>query len=694
MADERMRLMALVRAESRVGHAEHQAQPYKLFTGDNEWFLANISCQYACPAYTDVARYIAHIAAEDYDESYRINLEDNVIPGILGRVCARPCEQACRRGRVDKPIAICWLKRVASDNRTEQHPWTTPERTKPHTVGIVGSGPTGISAARDLAKLGYGVTVYEAMKVAGGMLTIGIPEWRLPRDLCAEEINEYLGTMGVDIRLNSPIGKTITPEEIEEGKPNAVSLTDLRARHDAVFLACGTQVPQKMEVPGEDYEHTVGLYSGLHFMERINLHKYPLVGKRVAVIGGGFTAMDCSRSSLRMGAEKVYVIYRRSRNEMLVYDEEAREAEIEGIEFRFLVSQTEVLVADGKVAGLKCVRNRLGEPDASGRRAPVPIPGTEFILDVDTVVAATGQNSDVGYLQEAGVAVSKRRRPEVNPVTWMTNVPGIFAGGDYTAGARTIIASIGDGHKAAIAMDQYLRGARPEDEKVTVRAEFALVPYQDHVSDYHLDVTSSLEAWAQTQTLRQEYPQDAAVRMSWQPISIWTADTMQRRLVEGDDYDAVERQEMPMRPLDKRFNLTTEVELGYTHAEAFQEAKRCLQCQLNIFVDGDNCILCNACVEVCPVNVIHMADLELIETINNLPFEPRLMEAKGWKAGAAMIMDENLCIRCGLCAQICPTNCITMQHYEPHLVAAPNEAAVAALESLDVGRRAAVGAPA
>jgi NADPH-dependent glutamate synthase beta subunit-like oxidoreductase/ferredoxin len=583
---------------------------------------------------------------------------------------------------------------VASDNRTEQHPWTTPERTKPHTVGIVGSGPTGISAARDLAKLGYGVTVYEAMKVAGGMLTIGIPEWRLPRDLCAEEINEYLGTMGVDIRLNSPIGKTITPEEIEEGKPNAVSLTDLRARHDAVFLACGTQVPQKMEVPGEDYEHTVGLYSGLHFMERINLHKYPLVGKRVAVIGGGFTAMDCSRSSLRMGAEKVYVIYRRSRNEMLVYDEEAREAEIEGIEFRFLVSQTEVLVADGKVAGLKCVRNRLGEPDASGRRAPVPIPGTEFILDVDTVVAATGQNSDVGYLQEAGVAVSKRRRPDVNPVTWMTNVPGIFAGGDYTAGARTIIASIGDGHKAAIAMDQYLRGARPEDEKVTVRAEFALVPYQDHVSDYHLDVTSSLEAWAQTQTLRQEYPQDAAVRMSWQPISIWTADTMQRRLVEGDDYDAVERQEMPMRPLDKRFNLTTEVELGYTHAEAFQEAKRCLQCQLNIFVDGDNCILCNACVEVCPVNVIHMADLELIETINNLPFEPRLMEAKGWKAGAAMIMDENLCIRCGLCAQICPTNCITMQHYEPHLVAAPNEAAVAALESLDVGRRAAVGAPA
>jgi NADPH-dependent glutamate synthase beta subunit-like oxidoreductase/ferredoxin len=690
MPDERMRLMALVRSESRVGHAEHDTRPYKLFTGDSEWFLENISCQYACPAYTDVARYIAHIAAEDYDEAYRINLEDNVVPGILGRVCARPCELACRRGRVDKPIAICWLKRTASDNRSEQHPWTRPARTKSQTVAVVGGGPTGVAAARDLAKLGYGVTIYEALPVVGGMLTTGIPEWRLPRDLCDEEINQYMATLGVEIKVNTPIGRTITPELIEPGKVNAVSLTDLKARHDVVFLACGTQSPQQMEVPGEDYEHVAGLYTGLHFMERINLHKYPQVGKRVAVIGGGFTAMDCSRSSLRMGAERVYVIYRRSRNEMAVYDEEAREAEIEGIEFRFLVSQTEVLISDGKVVGLRCIRNRLGEPDASGRRAPVPIPGTEFILDVDTVVAATGQNSDVGYLADAGVKVTRRRRPEVDSVTWMTSVPGIFAGGDYTAGARNIISAIADGHKAAIAMDQWLRGVKPEDEKVTLRAEFALVPYQDYVSDYHLDVTRSLETWAQSQTLRQEYPQDAAVRMSWQPISIWTADTMQRRLVDGDDYDAVPRQEMPMLPLERRWNLTTEVELGFTHDEAFEEAKRCLQCQLNIFVDGDNCILCNACVEVCPVNVIHMADLELIDSINNTPFEPRLMEAKGWRSGAAMIMDENLCIRCGLCSQICPTNCITMQHFEPHLVAAPNDHAISAVESLDVGLRAAI----
>jgi NADPH-dependent glutamate synthase beta subunit-like oxidoreductase len=686
MPDERMRLMALVRAESRVGHAEHTAQPYKLETGDNEWFLANISCQYACPAYTDVARYIAHIAAEDYDESYRINLEDNVFPGLLGRVCARPCEAACRRGRVDKPIAICWLKRVASDNRTVQHPWTRPERTKQERVAVVGAGPAGVAAARDLAKLGYAVTLYEALPKLGGMFTVGIPEWRLPRDVCEEEIDQYLAAMGVEVKVNTPIGQTITPDYIESGKSQAIALSALRQQYDAVLLTCGTQDPQKMDVPGEDYENTVGLYPGLWFMERVNLHNYPVVGKRVAVIGGGFTAMDCSRSSLRMGAEKVYVIYRRSRNEMAVYDEEAREAEIEGIEYRFLTSQTEVLTDGKKVVGLRCIRNRLGEPDASGRRAPVPIPGTEFIMEVDTVVAATGQASDVSWLDEAGVKVSRRRRPEVDPVSWMTSTPGIFAAGDFVAGARNLITAIGEGHKAAIGIDQYLRGVKPADDKVTVRAEFALVPYQDTVSDYHLDVTRSLEEWAETATVRQEYPQDAAVRMSWQPISIWTADTMQRRLVDGDDYDAVARQEMPMLPVEERFgNLVTEVELGYTHSEAFEEAKRCLQCQLNIFIDGDNCILCNACVEVCPTNVIHMADLDLIESVNGNPYEPRLMEAKGWQSGAAMIMDENLCIRCGLCTQICPTNCMTMQHYEPHLVAAPSDAAVAAVTSLDVG---------
>ncbi|MEO6457677.1 MAG: FAD-dependent oxidoreductase [Chloroflexia bacterium] len=668
MADERMRLLGLVRAESAVGHAERNAEAYKLNTGDNEWFLANISCQYACPAYTDVARYIAHIASEDYEASYQTNLEDNVIPGILGRVCARPCEPACRRGRLDEPIAICWLKRVAADYRGGWTPPPAPPRTSDKTVAVVGSGPTGIAAARDLAKLGYGVTIYESLPVAGGMLTAGIPEWRLPRDLCRQEIDEYLAALGVEIKLSTPIGFGTYPSA-ENANRNAIPLDDLMARHEAVLLAAGTQDPQEMEVPGEDYEKVAGLFPGLGFMESVNLHLQVKIGKRVAVIGGGFTAMDCSRSSLRMGAEKVYVIYRRSRNEMLVYDEEAREAEIEGVDFRFLVSQTEVIEENGQVVGLRCVRNRLGEPDASGRRAPVPIPGSEFILDVDTVIAATGQNSDTSWIDESiGMKLNKRGRPEVDEVTWMTARQGLFAAGDFVLGARTLIACVADGQKAAISIDQYLRGVDTKTETVTLQADFALVPYLDYVSDYHLDVTRQLSEWAEVETVREETAPDATIRMSWQPISIWSADTMQRRLVDGDDYDSVERQHMPMLPLPQRYNLETEVEEGFRKEEAFQEAKRCLQCQLNIFLDGDNCILCNACIEVCPTNVLHMADFDLVDSVNGMQDEPRLQEARGWKHGAAMIMDEWLCIRCGLCAQICPTNCITMQHYEPKLV--------------------------
>jgi ferredoxin len=424
-----------------------------------------------------------------------------------------------------------------------------------------------------------------------------------------------------------------------------------------------------MEIAGEDYSRVSGLFPGLWFMEQVNLHQRPKTGKRVAVIGGGFTAMDCSRSSLRMGAEKVYVLYRRSRNEMLVYEEEAREAEIEGVDFRFLVSPVEIVVENDRVVGLKCVRNRLGEPDASGRRSPVPIPGSEFVIDVDTVIAATGQSSETEWLPEGmGVALNRRGRVEVDNDTWMTNVPGLFAAGDYVAGARTIIASVGDGQKSAIAIDQYLRGIDTKQNKVAIQADFALVPYLDYVSDYHLEVTRQISEWADEETVREETAPDATVRMSWKPISIWTADTMQRRLVDGEDYDAVPRQHMAMLPLEQRFNLETEVELGLPPREAFQEAKRCLQCQLNIFLDGDNCILCNACIEVCPTNVLHMSGLELIETVNGREDEPRLEEARRWKHGAAMIMDEWLCIRCGLCAQICPTNCITMQHYEPKLV--------------------------
>jgi NADPH-dependent glutamate synthase beta subunit-like oxidoreductase len=644
---KRLRLLSMVRTDVPAPHADRTADPMLLASGDAEWYLENISCQYACPAMTDVARYIAHIASEDYDSAYEINLEDNIFPGLLGRVCARPCEPACRRGRVDKPIAICFLKRVASDNRKKHGPPARIPRTKSQRVAVIGAGCAGLACARDLAVQGYEVVVYEALSVAGGMFTAGIPAWRLPRDICKEEIDDYFESIGVDIRLNQRIGVDLPLQQLVD-------------EYDAVYLGAGTQKPQAMRIPGEDLD---GVFPGLKFMEQVNLGPLPRVGRRVAVIGGGFTAMDCSRSSLRMGAEKVYVIYRRSRNEMLVFDEEAREAEHEGIDFQFLVQPIGVVSNDGKtVSGLKCVRNRLGEPDASGRRRPIEIEGSEFILDVDMVIAATGQNADTSWIpSELGVKVTRDGRAIVDQDTWMTNRPGLFAGGDYTAGARNLISAIADGKKAAASIDQYLRGVV---EQVSFRAKFDFVPHLESVSDYWQGVAEDIQT-DQNGKAKNISPQDATLRVSKVPASVWSSEAMRRRLMVGDDYVALDRVEMPGLDLPARWDLNHEVELGFEKASAFDEAKRCLQCQLNIFLDGPNCILCNGCVDVCPTKVISMVSVDTVIAVDGDDRHPLLEQTKSWRASAAMVIDEDLCIRCGLCIYRCPTNCITMQHYEP-----------------------------
>jgi NADPH-dependent glutamate synthase beta subunit-like oxidoreductase len=584
-------------ADIRYEEAEEHAYPTEL--PDTEWFRTNIPCQYTCPAHTDVSNYIGLVAQGRFDEAYILNRRDNVFPGILGRICARPCESTCRRGLIDKTIRICWLKRSSSDFRSDKF---TPKRapiTKDKTVAIVGAGSAGLAAARDLAIMGYRCVVYDMFPEPGGMLVGGIPIWRLPRDVVQNEVDEYFAALGVEINLNTKIGVDI-------------KLQDLMARFDAVLLACGQQLPNKLGIPGEDLQ---GVEYGLPWLEKINFHEpeKASIGKRVVVLGAGFTAMDCCRSARRMGAEEVQVLYRRTQLEAPIDETEAEEAEKENIHFQWLVSPVEVVSDDGiHVSGMKVIRNKLGAPDAKGRRGPVPIPGSEFIIPCDVVIPATGQVSDASWIPaELGLNIRKDGRPITDPDTWMTNIPGLFGAGDYTEGSRNIISAVADGHKAANGIHEYLSNAKPPRR-----------------------------------------------RSSHEVIEVW------RR---GLDYEKIERQEMLTLDLRKRWgtdlvqNLATEVELGYTREMAMKEASRCLQCAYNIQIDSDLCILCAACVDVCPEKIIRLVPLKELANVagaDQYQADPAMSEAQ------TLLLDENECIRCGLCVVRCPTQAIKMARFE------------------------------
>jgi len=571
-----------------------------------DWYQTNIPCQVGCPAHTDVATYIGLISQARFDEAYLLNRKCNVVPGVLGRTCARPCEPVCRRNKIDgKPIAICWLKRAAADHREYRHHAEQPPITKDKKIAIVGAGSAGLACARDLREMGYPVSLYEADPVAGGVMVNGIPVWRLPRTVTYEECNEYMDDLGVEMHYNTRIGRD-------------VMLTDLLKQYDAVFLAAGCYIsnpltgPDNKVIPGASFK---GVEDVIKLLAKTNFGEPAFIGKRVVVLGGGFTAMDCCRTSVRFGADKVYVLYRRSKEEMGSDEYEVDEAEFEHVEFQYLVTQLEVLSNDGiHASGLKLVRNKLGDPDASGRRRPIPIPGTEFVIEADTIIAAFGQYSDPSWLQVDDLKLEVNKRtgvPLVDRETWMTNYPGLFAGGDYTEGSRNLISAIGDGRDAAIAINRYLGGA----DKPAEPAEEVELP------DYR------------------------------------------RGMV--DDYESIPFEMMPSLPLKERYSNTRETETGYTPAEAVEQARRCLQCQLNIMIDPSICILCSGCVDICPYDCISMEGLSRV-----VKGDPMHQGTETWRGGADMIIDEEKCIRCGLCIVRCPTDAISMVQFE---VASPND---------------------
>jgi heterodisulfide reductase subunit A len=490
-------------------------------------------CRAACPAGVNVQGYVALIGAGRYAEAVELIRRDLPFPAICGRVCPHPCETACGRSNVDGAVAIAALKRFVADwerERRDTQEVSEGPAIRPvfsDRIAIVGAGPAGLTAAYQLAKKGYPVTVFEALPVAGGMMTVGIPEYRLPRDVLEYEIDE-IRKLGVDIVTNTGLGRNFT-------------LDDLFQRgYKAVFLAIGAHKGQKLRVEGEDLP---GVYDGITFLREINLGHQPKRAEalgRVAVIGGGNTAVDAARSALRLGAKSVTIVYRRSRLEMPVNPWEIDEAEREGVKIHFLATPTRIM-GDTQVSAMECIRMELGEPDASGRRRPIPIPGSEFTLEVDTIIAAIGQLPATDAI--AGLELTRWGTVVADADTCETAHPAVFAGGDAATGPTTVIEAVAAGNRAAESIDRYLKGQDLREDRVF------------------------------------KIPKERIV---------------QREIGEEISYFA--RAEMPMLPTEARQGNFLEVELGFSEELARQEAERCLECA--------TCSECMECVKACSPGAI------------------------------------------------------------------------------------------
>ena len=576
-----------------------QTQEFLVQPVDASWLQCNIECQEACPVGTNCRGYLNLAAEGRFEEGYILAREPNPVAAMCSYVCSAPCERACRRGDIDRPLAIRAMKRFLvewheASGISDVMPAITPREER---VAVVGAGPAGLAVARELASRGYRVTVYDSLPYGGGTMLIGVPAFRLPREAIEMDVR-LVERLGVTFVFDTTIGIDIP-------------FADLQRDFDAIAITAGAMNPVYLDLPGADLE---GVQYGIDFMKKANLGQELAVGRNVVVIGGGYTAMDCSRTSLRHGAEHVTIAYRRTRSELVVDEEELGETEREGVTLDFLVSPIELVGEDGTLTGVRFIRNRLGEPDASGRRSPLPIEGSEFVVPADTVIPAVSQAADLSFLPVDSSFEVNRGRLKVDPATYATNIRGVFACGDFVTGPTTLIESAGHGKKAAYAIDRYLDG----------RTDVTVTP--------NVKITSS---W------RHEMP---------------------------EMYDVLPRQHIPMVDLPARMpstdpavNFSTPVELGYDATAAVAESTRCLMCNYNIWFDPFRCVLCGACADVCPEGVIHMVDVNQLKTEGLLP---EIEEAYGWSQGAAMILDEERCIRCALCVKRCPFDAITMERFE------------------------------
>lgn len=570
-----------------------------------DYFHKVVDCQWACPAHTPVPEYIRLIAARRFADAYMINWKSNVFPGVLGRTCDRPCEPACRRGRVEKePVAICRLKRVAADYKgdiKDRLPDKAPQKNGKR-IALIGAGPASLTVARDLLPLGYHVTIYEQDPFAGGMIRTQIPKFRLPEEVIDEEVGYILG-LEPELRLGKKVDSL--KAVLDEG-------------YDAVFVGCGAPRGRDLDIPGRK-EAAAHIHIGIDWLSSVSFGHVTSIGKRVIVLGGGNTAMDCCRSARRLGGESVQVVVRSGFEEMKASPWEKEDAMHEGIPIHNYLVPKAAQHQGGKLTAMVFEKVK-PEYDAKGRRNLVPTGEPDVVMECDDVLVAVGQENAFPWIErDLGIAFDKWDMPVVDPVTLQSSRPDVLFGGDAAFGPKNIIWAVAHGHDAAVSIDKLCHG---EDARIRPAPGTSLVSQKMGIHEWSYD----------------------------------------------NQISADQRYKVPLRDTKEALSsIKLEVELGYDDRLAYQEAERCLNCDVQTVFTTSLCIECDACVDICPMDCITFtpdgeeAELRqrLMAPAKNLTQD--LYVSDHLKTGRIMVKDEDVCLHCGLCAERCPTGAWDMR---------------------------------